>query len=71
MAAVLNVAARSLPPGEVGAPLRRRRQRLALMQRLLDPLPTGLQPLNAGSERFWRLFRWGSLGLVVAWVLRP
>jgi hypothetical protein len=41
------------------------------MQRLLDPLPTGLQPLNAGSERFWRLFRWGSLGLVVAWVLRP
>ncbi len=71
MAAVLNLAGRRLPLSEAGAPMRRRRQRLALVQRLLDPLPAGLQPLNARSERFWRLFRWGGLGLVVARLLRP
>jgi hypothetical protein len=70
MAAVLNLAGRPLPAAETGAPTRRRRQRLALIQRLIDPLPPGLQPLHAHAELFWRLFRWGGLGLLVAWLLR-
>jgi hypothetical protein len=50
--------------------MRRRRQRLALVQRLLDPLPAGLQPPDAQAERFWRIVRWGGLGVLLAWGLR-
>jgi len=50
--------------------MRRRRQRLALAQRLLDPLPPGLQSGGGGAARFWRVLRWGGLGLMVAWLLR-
>ena len=70
LAALLNLAGRQLPAQESGAPMRRRRQRLALAQRLLDPLPPGLQPGDGGSERFWRVLRWGGAGLMVAWLLR-
>jgi hypothetical protein len=70
MAAILNLAGRRLPAEEAGAPMRRRRQRLALVQRLLDPLPAALQPLDGPSERFWRIVRWGGLGVLLAWILR-
>jgi hypothetical protein len=70
LAAVLNLAGRQLPASEAGAPMRRRRQRLALAQRLLDPLPPGLHPQGGGVERFWRIVRWGGLGLLAAWLLR-
>ena len=70
MASVLNLAARRLPAAESSAPMRRRRQRLALVQRLLDPLPAGLLPPDAQAERFWRIVRWGGLGVLLAWGLR-
>lgn len=50
---------------------RRQRQRLALSQRLLDPLPKELAPADQASQLFWRGLRWGSLGLILAWLLRP
>jgi hypothetical protein len=50
---------------------RRQRQRLALSQRLLDPLPKELAPADLGSQMFWRVLRWGGLGLLLAWLLRP
>lgn len=53
-----------------GAPLRRRRQRLAMAQRLLDPLPAALRPVDQGAEWFWRGMRWGGAGLILAWWLQ-
>lgn len=47
---------------------RRQRQRLALAQRLLDPLPAGLQASD--QERFWSILRWGGAGLLLAWLLQ-
>jgi hypothetical protein len=70
MALVLNLAAKRLPSAESSAPMRRRRQRLALVQRLLDPLPAGLHSQDAQKERFWRIVRWGGLGVLLAWGLR-
>jgi len=70
LAALLNLAGRRLPEREGAAPMRRRRQRLALAQRLIDPLPPGLRSGDGGGERFWRVLRWGGLGLMVAWLLR-
>lgn len=48
---------------------RRQRQRLAIAQRLLDPLPTGLG-IAAEGTHFWRLLRWGGVGLLLAWLLQ-
>jgi hypothetical protein len=48
---------------------RRQRQRLALAQRLLDPLPPALRA-GGGGEWFWNPLRWGTLGLVLAQLLR-
>ncbi|MEB3198997.1 MAG: hypothetical protein VKK62_00545 [Synechococcaceae cyanobacterium] len=45
---------------------RRRRQRLLLAQRLLDPLPRALQGPDHGPERFWQVLRWGGAGLLLA-----
>ena len=60
----------SLASHSSGAPGRRQRQRLALAQRLLDPLPVELaRPLRIETV-FWRLLRWGTLGLLLAWWLR-
>jgi hypothetical protein len=70
LAALLNLAGRRLPERKGSAPMRRRRQRLALAQRLLDPLPPGLHSGDGGAELFWRVLRWGGLGLMVAWLLR-
>lgn len=49
---------------------RRQRQRLALAQRLLDPLPAGLVGPEAASDRFWTMLRWGGLGLILARLLQ-
>lgn len=57
-------------PAAAGAALRRRRQRLALAQRLLDPLPAALQPAEPRGDLFWRGLRWGSCGLLLALWLR-
>ncbi|MFN9620016.1 MAG: hypothetical protein ACK55X_09930 [Synechococcaceae cyanobacterium] len=70
LAAVLNLAGRQQPKGESAAPMRRRRQRLALAQRALDPLPPALLPQDLGATLFWRVVRWGGLGMVAAWLLR-
>jgi hypothetical protein len=53
----------------LGSGERRRRQHLALAQRLLDPLPPALLPPQAGSEQFWRLVRWGGAGLLLSRLL--
>lgn len=49
-----------------GSGERRRRQHLNIAQRLLDPLPEGLRPQDAASTLFWRILRWGGMGLLVA-----
>lgn len=49
---------------------RRRRQHLALSQRLLDPLPAALQGSGQGAERFWSALRWGGVGMALAIWLR-
>jgi hypothetical protein len=54
-----------------GVAARRQRQRLALSQRLLDPLPRGLTPPDQGSRLFWQALRWGGMGLLLTWLLRP
>jgi len=48
------------------APQRRQRQRLALVQRLLDPLPTSLRSDSRAAERFWLALRWGGGGVLLA-----
>ena len=52
-----------------GSRERRRRQHLSMAQRLLDPLPEALVSPQAGSERFWRICRWGGAGLLLAKLL--
>lgn len=49
---------------------RRLRQRMALAQRLLDPLPRPLQARGLGETWLWTALRWGGLGLVLALLLR-
>jgi hypothetical protein len=61
----------SLAGRSSGVAGRRQLQRLALSQRLLDPLPKELSPIDQGSQLFWRGLRWGGLGLLLAWLLRP
>jgi hypothetical protein len=46
---------------------RRRRQHLALSQRLLDPLPEALRSSTHGSDHFWTAIRWGGCGMVLAY----
>lgn len=70
LAAVLSIAGRPGAVAPTGVTLRRRRQKLELAQRLLDPLPDGLLPSSRHGERFWSALRWGGLGLLLAWLLR-
>ena len=49
-----------------GRSARRRRQHLALSQRLLDPLPDALCTSDLGADRFWRALRWGGCGMLLA-----
>ncbi|MEB3173365.1 MAG: hypothetical protein VKL97_05825 [Cyanobacteriota bacterium] len=55
--------------GASGVAGRRGRQRLALSQRLIEAMPPELMPA-AGSERFWRMLRWGGAGMLLAWLLQ-
>ncbi|MCP9785445.1 hypothetical protein [Cyanobium sp. N5-Cardenillas] len=71
LAAVLSLAGRPGAVAPTGVTLRRRRQKLELAQRLLDPLPDALLPSSRHGERFWTALRWGGLGLLLAWLLRP
>ncbi len=54
-----------------GVAQRRQLQRLALTQRLLDPLPPELSQPGRGANHFWQGLRWSTLGLLLAWWLRP
>ena len=49
--------------------MRRRRQRVSMARRLLDPLPAVLRPESQQQERFWRVLRWGGAGLILGWLL--
>ena len=60
----------SLAQRSSGVQRRRERQRLALAQRLLDPLPPELAQPRRIELLFWRGLRWGTLGLLIAWLLR-
>ncbi len=64
-------SAERLQPGDDSLKARRLRQRMALAQRLLDPLPA---PLRSGSwqERvLWQGLRWGGVGLALGlWLHR-
>ena len=53
-----------------GVVQRRQRQRLALTQRLLDPMPRQLSPPNRSEIVLWRGLRWGTIGLLLAWWLK-
>jgi hypothetical protein len=69
--ALLALAGRPAPPAPsddqpLGRSERRRRQHLALSQRLLDPLPEALRSKDQGADRFWTALRWGGCGLVLA-----
>lgn len=59
----------SLASRSVGVGRRRNLQRLALTQRLLDPLPRELDPSRRLDVLFWRGLRWGTAGFLVAWWL--
>ncbi|MCP9926890.1 hypothetical protein KBY90_03280 [Cyanobium sp. CH-040] len=61
----------SLARRSSGVAQRRQQQRLAVAQRLLDPLPAPLTMADGGATAFWRALRWGGLGLLLAWLLRP
>lgn len=60
----------SLTRHSSGVILRRQRQRLALTQRLLDPLPEALMPQGRVEVVFWHGLRWTTAGLLLAWVLK-
>ena len=60
----------SLTAKSSGVNQRRQRQRLALTQRLLDPLPEQLAPPYRQEVLFWRGLRLASAGLLLAWILK-
>ena len=55
--------------GRLGRSQRRRRQHLAISQRLLDPLPEALRASGSGANRFWSALRWGGCGMVLTQLL--
>ena len=72
LAALLTLASRpraAVEPDNLGRQQRRRRQHLALAQRLLDPLPVALRAGGQGAELFWRAVRFGGAGVLLAWWL--
>lgn len=72
LAALLGVVARAerLSRNDDSLQARRLRQRMALAQRLLDPLPAPLRAVSGAELLVWRGLRWGGLGLLLAWWLR-
>ncbi|MEB3262909.1 MAG: hypothetical protein VKJ66_00890 [Synechococcus sp.] len=69
LAGVLAMASTSAQRLGPSAWQRRQRQRLALAQRLLDPLPQGLRQ-NQPGRQFWTGLRGVGAGLILAWWLR-
>jgi hypothetical protein len=53
----------------LGRQQRRQRQHLALVRRLLDPLPVSLRAGGHAAELFWRVVRFGGAGMLLAWWL--
>lgn len=69
--ALLTLAGRRpLRPACPSAHERRRGQRLALAQRLLEPLPPALLSPDRQADLFWIVVRWGGLGACIAWLLQ-
>jgi hypothetical protein len=62
--------AERIGPGDDSLQARRLRQRMALAQRLLDPLPAPLRPNNWQETCLLTALRWGGVGLVLALWLR-
>ena len=62
--------AERLAPADDSLHARRLRQRMALAQRLLDPLPVPLHQDRWPEWVLWRALRWGGLGLLLALLLR-
>jgi hypothetical protein len=60
----------SLAQRSSGVQQRRERQRLAMAQRLLDPLPPELGQPQRMELVFWRALRWGTAGMAIAWLLQ-
>ncbi|MEB3348705.1 MAG: hypothetical protein VKO00_01625 [Cyanobacteriota bacterium] len=71
LAVPLALSARAMPSDDQPWPasLRRRRQRLALAQRLLDPLPDALKAPLTGDGPLWQALRWGTPALLLGWWL--
>lgn len=59
----------SLAKRSTGVQQRRQRQRLALTQQLLDPLPVEFGLTNRLEYVFWQALRWGTGGFLVALLL--
>lgn len=63
--------AERLSPADESLPARRLRQRLALAQRLLDPLPRPLQPRSWMESVVWNALRWGGPAMALTLWLHP
>ena len=64
-------AAERLSPGDDSLNARRLRQRMALAQRLLDPLPVPLRSRSWHETALWNGLRWGGVGLLLGiWLHR-
>ena len=62
--------AERLRDGDNSLRARRLRQRMALAQRLFDPLPAPLRPGRWQEEVLWKALRWGGAGLILAVLLK-
>ena len=62
--------AERIGPADDSLQARRLRQRMALAQRLLDPLPAPLRPTSWHDTWLWTGLRWGGVGLLLALWLR-
>jgi hypothetical protein len=63
-------AAERLTGGNDSLQARRLRQRMALAQRLLDPMPAPLRSGNWQERVLWQGLRWGGVGLALGLWLR-
>jgi hypothetical protein len=62
--------AERLQPRDDSLQARRLRQRMALAQRVLDPLPAPLRGSGLAERALWQSLRWGGLGLLLSLWLR-